>query len=119
MSVIEDKAQKVARKLEPVDPGFAFDPAMILVIAQVVMEVIKAIQACKKPPAELPAMAKRPGVLGRWHVRRAIQKEMKDKELRGMVGPRMVNAVLDVGSETTEEEAKAMFAEADAEGGRP
>ena len=116
-STIQEKASLIARKLEPVDSGFGFDPAIILVIAQVVMEVIKAIQACKKPPEELPKMAQRPGVLGRWHVRRAIRAKMDDDDLRGLIGPRMVNAVLDVGMETTPDEAKAMFAEASAEGG--
>lgn len=111
MSVIQDKALAVRKRLEPVDEEFSFDPAAFLLIVQIISQVFAAIVACKKEPDEVQAMAKRPGVVGRWHVRRAARRALADNETYRIIGPTLVQAVLDEGAKVTTEEAKAMFAE--------
>lgn len=115
MSMIQQKAQWIATAAVPDDGSIKFDPAIILVIVQAITRIIKAIQECRKqnpaPPQSVSDLAKRPGVTGRWHVRRAIRLAMDDEEMSGLIGPRLVSAVFAEGAKTTEEESAAMLAE--------
>jgi hypothetical protein len=112
MSMIEAKAAAVRDEVVPaLGPVAQFDPAMIALIVQVVTAVIKMIQDCKKQPADVPEIAKDPGLFGRMRLRRAIRRALDTGDSEGTTVGVIEDAVLNVGAATTAEEAAMMFAE--------
>jgi hypothetical protein len=112
MSMIEKKAAAIRDDVVPaLGPVAQFDPAMIALIVQVVTAVIKMIQDCQKQPADVPEIAKDPGLFGRMRLRRAIRRSLDVGEGEGIAVGLIEAAVFKVGAATTAEEAAAMFAE--------
>ena len=112
MSMIETKAAAVRDEVVPaLGPVAQFDPAMIAVIVEVVVAVIKMIRDCKKQPADVAGIAEAPGLFGRLRLRRAIRRSLGAGDEEFVAVGVIEDAVLKVGAATTAEEAAMMFAE--------
>ena len=90
--------------------GYAFDPAMILVIAEVIMELIVVLQDnCDQTPEEAESIVTNPSFLQKRIVRNSVVKTMGRREYRRSNGAAVVQAILDAGKETTLEEVKEAY----------
>lgn len=114
MSLIQAKAEEIARRATPEGGLMRFDTAMVLVIIQAVTAILQAIKQCKQPvpPADVVARARSGGWHERSLVRKSLKAAMRNEGVYALVGPRLVNAALAVGGEATEAEAQQMFDEA-------
>lgn len=119
MSKVKDFAAKVVDHLQDnsTEEGreFAFDPSIILVIAEALIPLIKAIQECRKQ-AEVPTGAANPSPLQRLSLRLHLRNslvgngDMSPREFgRNIKG--LMNAILDTTKNSTKDELAALFDE--------
>ncbi len=115
MSMIEDKANKVAGELENqnVEHKVAFDPFLILAIVNTLLAVINSFMACRANHKDALEVIRSPRIRDRWHLRRIIRKQIANDELEGKVGKELLQGVVTVGQGLTEAELEEMFKEAE------
>lgn len=108
MHTIEAKAAELRQSVESSTEGFGFDISVWITLITAVMQMLAD---CKKKPADLPKLAKNPGVRGRLRLRQIVRNTARvavpDEPLAVVVAE-----VLRLGKETTAAEAKKLFAEA-------
>lgn len=108
---LERKAAEVGALVGPVlgEGGYKFDPSVI--IAAVLALIRMFTKDCNFSPAEARAKAQRPGLLGRFMVRRVVREKAKraPKEAREALEA----ALLDAGEQVTDDEMQALYAEAE------
>lgn len=98
MSILEDKAAAVASHGST---EVVVDPATILAIINILIQIVKLYQSCQKTPAEAKAHMSRPGWLSRLRVRRMV-RDLKDPE-------RVAEGLLHQGKILTVEEIEQLF----------
>jgi len=107
-AAIEKAAQKASERMDAPD-AVKFDPATLLVIIQVILELAKLMQACKPTAKQAKQAMNDPGILGRLALRNAVSKHARG----GFAYRNQVReAILSVASEATEEDARAIMAKA-------
>lgn len=115
MSLVNDVAATVAaemtKKTDKLDLA-QINPLLVEIIAQVLVEVLKAVMDCYKEPKKALATVQRPGVLQRFRLRRAIKRHIDDDEAYGYMGNDMLKAFTKVAETVTEEDLKKLYAEA-------
>lgn len=113
MSILEDKANAMAGALvnRRVKEAVALDPAMILMLMELIMGLLKMFQDCRKTPAEVVQSTKRLGIIERWQLRRAIRQSIADDEMHGYVGRQLADAAAEVAQSLTAAEVEELYAE--------
>ncbi len=113
MSIIKDKANLIAADMErnSIERRVAFDPTIIITVAQVIYYLIKAYKACNQTPKQASISMKNAGILERFRLRRAIRHQINDSEMYEHIGIRMFNSALAVASNTEEHEIQQMYEE--------
>lgn len=113
MTAVEQAAQKIANTMvgNKVDKQVAFDPAVILVIIQIIQDILTVYQDCNVTPPAALAQWKEFGLITRWRLRRIIKKNVDDSEVYETIGLQIFNAMKSYSSTATEDDAKALFAE--------
>jgi hypothetical protein len=120
MNQVQAFAEKVVAKLQsnhPSDKEFAFDPSIIILIAEALVPLIQALQKCKADSATVAADAANPTLIQRIGVRLNLRRSLVDN---GDMSPRafaknasgLVNAVLSVAANSTPEEIQSLLDDA-------
>ena len=73
MALLEDKATQIAFEMHGENPTVFIDPATILAIIGVIIQIIKAYKDCRKTPAEAKYHMDNIGWWNRWKLRRIIR----------------------------------------------
>lgn len=95
------------------NPRAAFDPAIIMVIAEIIMQLVEVLQEnCGKDPEEAAQRANDPGRWGKLFVRIRARREMGRRDYREH-GADVTASVLAAGKGATAEEMKAAYDELD------
>lgn len=92
------------------DEGYSFDPATLILIASILIELFKIWQTCRKSKEEQLKVAKNPSMMERLIVRNVVRKSMGGEF--GRSGRAMTKAILKNGSEATVELIEALNQEA-------
>lgn len=111
MSLIYNKVQEATNKVIARRKVVSFDPAIILMIIAAVVELIKMWRECRKEPEEALDSAQRPGIITRWIMRRVLRRNLGKKY--DEFGDDVKEALLEVARDTSVEEMKQMYDEAD------
>lgn len=80
MSAIQQKAADIARTLNRdhfVPNVVAFDPMLVLVIAQILYQLVKLYQTCGASEETAVKRAMNPGILGRWRMSNIIKSKIQ------------------------------------------
>ena len=103
---IQDRA---ASDLASKNENFGFDPAIIMVIFDVIMELIQSLQDCRKPQ-DAVAIAKSPTLLQKRLVALKVRRTMGRRAYR-VDGQDVVDSILAAGQGVTVEEMEAAYNE--------
>lgn len=87
----------------------ALDPAIILVVMQIVQEVIALLQNCRKTPADAIKSAKNPSLWERLVVRNTAIDTLGRREFRDNGGSELVSSILSAGASLEVKEAEQLF----------
>ena len=87
----------------------AFDPAIILVVSQIIEQVIAMLQDCKKTPSQTLQAAKAPSVWERLVVRQQCIDVMGRREFRDNGGPELVSSIFSAASGLDVKTVEKMF----------
>ncbi len=114
MKVLEEVAKNTAIKFADMsgDREAAFDPSIILVIMEIIMQLMGNFQNCGKSPGEAVKMMKNPRRIDLLAARLAIRRQVGGKEFRKN-GEALLDAVFAQGKETTVEQVQAIYNEID------
>jgi len=104
--------QATARFTKGTSLDYEFDPAIIIMIAEVVMELVMMLQEnCKKEPEEAMALCKKPTRLQRRVVKWTAIKIMGWRSFRQDGGDDVVAAILSAGEEVSVEDLTRAYQE--------
>lgn len=92
------------------NPNAAFDPAMIFVIIEVIMELLGSFENCGQSPEEAAAISKNPSRLQVRVVKRITRREMGRRAYRAN-GRDVVESILYAGKGTSAEEIREAYRE--------
>lgn len=108
----QELAKKVAIKYANAagDKQAAFDPAVIMVFADMIINLIDMFKNCGKTDAQAFATVKNPSLWDRLMLRRLVKQDMTRSEFKSK-GKELVDALLSGGKDVTEEEMKELYAE--------
>jgi hypothetical protein len=109
MSTVQSVATKICSKYYGTNS--AFDPAIIFVIAEVVVQLIQAFQECQKQPTDPPATLKSHPVMARMFVRSRLRDYMSIREFRKYRGEDLVDATIETGHEMSSQDWNAVYSE--------
>jgi hypothetical protein len=87
------------------------DPAVLLLIVEIAVQIINLYQDCGKDDAEAAGMANKPSVFQRALLRRIVRNNLGNAEYR-RYGDDLVNAFISQGRNIDPESMGAMFEEA-------
>lgn len=106
MSAVERLAGKAVDNLKGLDGGreAAFDPAVFLGFAEIILQLIAKIQECRGTPAEGIKVINNPTLLQRAAVGLQVRKFLGDGKTFRKHGQAMKDALLKTGAETTVED---------------
>lgn len=104
VNTITDKVVKNLRK----DPSVAFDPTIIIVISEIIMQVIEYIQECQDTPEEGLEVVKDPSWLQKRLLTIMIRRNLGWKANR-IYGNDIYDALIDGGKEVTVEELQEAY----------
>jgi hypothetical protein len=113
MSALDRVASKTVENFKSVggDVQAALDPSMIPVFANIIMEIIKMIQNCKKDADDAQKIISNPGFLQKALARRAVKNELDDRKAFRSHGKEMVSALLKTGAESTYDDIVELYDE--------
>ena len=101
-------SEKIAREYYLRDTGIAaIDPAMVLVISQIILEVLRLINACQKTRAETLSMCNKTNALQAGLLKRIVKKRLPEDQ-KDMT-PRLVDAIISTGGHMSEEEVARLI----------
>jgi hypothetical protein len=79
MALLDEKAKEVVDELV-LPKTVALDPATILLILQVIAGIIQMLYYCNQTSEKAAAFAQRPGLWGRYRLRRYLQRKLWDNK---------------------------------------
>jgi len=103
MSILNKASDLIAKDFAKSNPNAAFDPSIIFVIADILVQLIDAFKACKAAPSEAAAIAKNPGLFQRVILRRKILDVVGRQTFREH-GDNLIKSFLTVGRTATGED---------------
>lgn len=106
---IKDKA---VREFSSKNRNAAFDPAIIMVIADIIVQLVSAFQSCKKDNVEAVNIARNPTWLQRRMLRRKVRRELGARGWREH-GHDIVESLLEAGKDVTPDEMQEAMDELD------
>lgn len=108
----QELGQKIATKYSEFNGNAqaVIDPTTIFTFAQIIMDVIQQLQACKQSKSQAYQNIKSPGLFHRIQLRRHLKDVMGNKEFRNN-GENMVQSILEVGKTLTQEDVSALYDE--------
>lgn len=107
MSALETQAKKLANHITKGNE--AFDPSMIPVFVDLIMQLIDQIRACKTP-SEVQEVAKNPGLFQKILVRNAVRKNLGTKGFRAH-GDEVIAALYKMGANASVKEIEDLYEE--------
>jgi hypothetical protein len=108
MSAIVELQQTAVTKLSGTRAGF--DPASIIVIIEVITQVIKMMQDCKKQPQDAANMMNKPTAMQVALVKLYTARAMGYKAYRDL-GPEIVDSLLHAGKSATSTLVETAYSE--------
>lgn len=87
----------------------AFDPATIMLFADLIAQLIAMVKGCKKDPAEGLQMVKDPSMLQRVVARRTVRKNLDDADRQH--GKAMTEALLNTGKTLSKDDVAQLYHE--------
>lgn len=109
MTKLNEVAQEIAQLVA--GPNAAFDPAIILVIAELLIPLIEALQECFASTNEAVQAVNNPTLVQRLAVRMKVIGQMGRLEFRRNRGSEIVQAILDRGSDLSVNELEELYQE--------
>ena len=102
--MLQELSTRTAKELGKIqnDDKIEFDPATILLLIELIMGIIQAIQKCRNPQP-IPTLAANPGIVGRYRLRRILKNKL-GVALFYEDGSDMEKALLETGKNLTEQE---------------
>jgi hypothetical protein len=80
MEFTQGVANQIAADIHGEDnPTVAIDPATIMAIISVIIQVVKMYRECKKSPAQAKESMSSPGFLNRWKLKRLAKSAVADQ----------------------------------------
>lgn len=107
VDMLSEVRSRVEKNLSTPENAVTFDPTTWLALLSAVLEVVQECMKKKTERAKIADSLRRPMVGQQLIVRRKIIKELGRSQFK-KIGPEIVQALVDVGQETTPEEA-ALF----------
>jgi len=92
------------------DGNFGFDPASITVIIEVIVQVMKMLQDCKKSPKESSDILQRPTVLQKFLLRSRVKRTM-GRQSYAKDGSTVEKALFTTGKTITADQVAEVFAD--------
>lgn len=82
------------------------DPALVLLTAEIILEVIKLVRTCNETPEDSQKMCNKPSLFQRMLLKRAVKEhlDIQDK----IVVKRLTDAIIDRGASVTVEDIKKL-----------
>ncbi len=111
MSLLEEKANLIAANARGENPTVAVDPATIMAIISVIVQVVKLYRECQKTPSEAKTAMESPNWINRWRLRRIARQSLARSHSDESVSS-IVNGVLKQGKDVTVEEVSQLYNEA-------
>ena len=89
------------------DAIVSIDPALVLIVGQIVLEVLKLVNSCRETPQSFKAMCSSPSLFQRVLLRRAFKEhlDISDK----LVTRQLSAAIIDRAGSLTVEELEALM----------
>jgi hypothetical protein len=112
MARSEQVAMKVAAKYGSLtgNKEAAFDPSIILVFADLILEFAELFKSCNKTPLQAANAARNPNLWERFLLRRYVRQNMTRREFRDK-GNEIVEALLSGGKDASEADFKELYDE--------
>jgi hypothetical protein len=120
MSVIEAKANNAASELaqtQGIDNSVALDPATILALLEIIMQVMKMLQNCRKTPENALLVLRNPSIMERWALKRIVKRVVDDEDVHKLYGRQFLNSIVSVGHSCSLDEVTNMYKEVSHNGG--
>ena len=96
-------SEKIAREYHSSDTGItSIDPAMVLIISQIILEVLKLINSCRKTRADVLSMCNKTNALQVGLLKTIVKKRLPEDQ-KDMTS-RLVDAIIVTGGHVSEEE---------------
>lgn len=110
---VEEVAKRVVAniKFEQDDREMALDPAWIGTAIDLIIELVKAFQKCKKTPEEAKEIIGNPTRLQRVRLSRITEKHLKDGFLVRRFGKKVEDAVQKTAKDLTADDIQQMYEE--------
>jgi len=112
--MINDLANKATSRfleLTQSEPDAIFDPAIIMVFAEIIMQLIEALQDCRQDVSDATKIVQKPTRLQKWVVRSKVKRELGRREYRNNSGAEIVQAILDAGTTLSETDVEELYQE--------
>jgi hypothetical protein len=110
MSILHKASDLIAKDFVKSTPNAAFDPSIIFVIADILVQLIDAFKKCKATPPEAVAIAKNPGLFQRVMLRRKILEVVGRQTFREH-GNDLIKSFLAVAKTATSEDFTLAYEE--------
>lgn len=112
MSKVNELAGRVVERFSNYggDRQAAFDPAFIMVIAEIIVQLVEALQSCQEDPVAGVEMVNNPSVFAKLVARRSAIKELGRRQFR-LHGENVMNSLLDTGQGMTAADMQALYNE--------
>jgi hypothetical protein len=111
MSILEEKANRIVADVKGEMPTVIFDPAIIIAVISIIVQLVKMYQSCKKTPEEAKVSMASPNWFQRWRLhwmtRAALARHNSNEAVSAVK-----ESVLKQGRNLTVEEVSQLYAEA-------
>ena len=92
------------------DIGSKMDPATIVAIIYIVIEIVKYIQSCKKNTGDILPRIRRPGIVDVAIIQMVVRKKMESKTYK-KYGKTIVDSIIKKCSDISKQDIDDIFAE--------